>query len=90
MRKAINKVLVYFFNGIVLLLPVAVTVAFIRFLFVSLNDLVLEPLLRFFEPIEGVLRVYAAKSIVFLAVVMAVASVGWGARIIFINRIFSV
>lgn len=89
MRKSLNKVIVYFLNGIVLLLPIAVTAALLRFLFVSLDDLVLEPLLGFFAPISGVLRVYAAKTIIFMAVVLIVASIGWGARIIFINRIFS-
>jgi uncharacterized membrane protein len=89
MRKVLNKLLMYFFNGIVLLLPVAVTVALLRFLFLSLNNLVLDPLLGFFAPLEGGLRVYMAKTIIFLAVVLVVSSIGWGARIIFINRIFS-
>ena len=89
MRKVFNKVFVYFLNGIVLLLPVAVTVALIRFLVTSLNNVILEPLLKFFSPLEGVSHVYIAKTTIFLAVILAVASIGWGAKILFINRIFS-
>jgi uncharacterized membrane protein len=89
MRKIINKVFVYFLNGIVLLLPIAVTVTFVRFLVMSLNNLVLAPLQSLFAPLAGGLRVHTAKSIIFLAVILAVASIGWGARILFINRIFS-
>ncbi|MFA6636622.1 MAG: DUF502 domain-containing protein [Candidatus Omnitrophota bacterium] len=89
MGKIVNKVFVYFLNGIVLLLPIAVTVALVRFLVMSLNNLVLEPLLNLFAPLAVGLRVYMAKSIIFLAVILAVSSIGWGARILFINRIFS-
>ena len=89
MGKGINKIAMYFLNGIVLLLPIAVTVALVRLLFVSLDNLVLEPLLNFFTPFSGGLRVYIAKFVIFLAVMLVVASIGWGARIIFINRIFS-
>lgn len=89
MRKAINKVFVYFLNGIVLLLPIAVTVTLVRFLVISLNNVVLEPFLKFFAPLAVGVRVYAAKSMIFLAVILIVASIGWGARILFINRIFS-
>ncbi len=89
MKKAFNKLVVYFFNGIVIILPVAVTVALLRFLVSSLNNLVLEPLMRFAAPLAEGLRVYTVKTVIFIAVILVVASIGWGARIIFINRIFT-
>jgi uncharacterized membrane protein len=89
MKKAWNSALVYFFNGIVLLLPIVVTAALIRFFVISLNNVVLEPLLKFFLPIAGGMRVYAAKTLIFLIVILAVAAIGWGAKIIVINRLFS-
>lgn len=90
MKKIVNRLFVNFFNGVVLLLPVAVTFAIIRFLVIKLNDIVLEPLLKVIAPLAGGYRMYAAKAIIFLAVIFAIALIGWGAKIWFINRTFSI
>ncbi|MEA3490030.1 MAG: DUF502 domain-containing protein [Candidatus Omnitrophota bacterium] len=89
MKKLWNRFFVSFVNGIVLLLPVVVTIALIRFLVVKLNDMVLNPLLKIIAPIEGIEHVYVAKMVIFLSVIFAIAFIGWGAKILVINRVFS-
>jgi uncharacterized membrane protein len=91
MKKTVwNKFLISFFNGIVILLPIAITWALIRFLVIKVNDIVLEPLLGFFAPIlKGAQHVFVAKSVIFAGVILSVALIGWGAKILFINRFFS-
>jgi len=89
-KKLWNRFLVAFINGIVILLPVIVTIAVIRFLAAALNNMVLNPVMNFLAPIaHGVQHVYMAKTIVFFIVIFAVVLIGWGARIIVVNRIFS-
>jgi len=90
MRKVWNKIFVYFINGIVLLLPIVITISLVRFLVRQVNNLILNPIVSFIAPrIEGPGSVYLAKGVVFVLVIVAVSLIGWGARIIFINRIFS-
>ena len=89
MKKMWNSALVYFVNGIVLLLPVVLTAALVRFLVAALNNVILEPLLGFFAPIAGGMHVYISKTLIFMFVIAAVTAIGWGAKIIVINRMFS-
>jgi uncharacterized membrane protein len=91
MRKKIwNSFLVSFANGMVILLPVAITVAIIRFIVTKLNNIVLDPLVKIFAPITlSAYRVYAAKTVIFLAAIVVVAIIGWGAKVLVINRFFS-
>lgn len=89
MKKIWNSALMHFVNGIVLLLPVALTIALVRFLVIALNNIILEPLLGVFAPVAAGMRVYIAKTIIFLFVIAVVTVIGWGAKIIVINRLFS-
>jgi len=90
MKLLWNKFFVNFFNGIVLLLPVVVTVGLIRFLVHKLNDIVLSPLAELFAGfIPGVEHIYIAKALIFVVVIFAVASIGYGAKILVISRMFS-
>ncbi|MBU1084140.1 MAG: DUF502 domain-containing protein [Candidatus Omnitrophota bacterium] len=90
MKKIWNHILLNFFNGIVLLLPMAVTAALIGFLVIKVNNIILEPIIRSLEPlIGGELNEYAAKILIFLFVICAIAFIGWGAKILVINRVFS-
>jgi uncharacterized membrane protein len=91
MKKTWNSFLVNFANGIVLLLPITVTVVVVRFVVIKLNDAVLNPLARFLAPMALEQRhdIIIAKFLVFLAVIMFIAIIGWGAKILFINRIFA-
>ena len=90
LKRLWNKFLVSFINGIVILLPLLVTVIIIRFLVLQLNKLVLSPFLKFLSPVTGEIRhAYVGKAAVFLLVIFTIAFVGWAARIIFINRLFT-
>jgi uncharacterized membrane protein len=89
-KRIWNKFIVSFINGIVILLPVLVTVIIVRFLVLQLNKLVLNPFLKFLLPVTGDIRhAYIGKALVFFMVIFTVALVGWAARIIFINRLFT-
>jgi uncharacterized membrane protein len=88
-KKIWNRLFVNFFNGIVILLPAAVTVAIVRWLVIKLNDIVLSPLVKFFAPLSwGDQHVFMAKSVIFFAVIFAVTMIGWGAKVFMINRVF--
>ena len=90
MNRLWNKFFVYFINGVVLLLPVAVTIILIRFLVIKLNDIVLNPLLKIVTRVEAITdEIFVAKTVILISVIIAVSLVGWGAKIIFISRIFS-
>ncbi|MGB3082488.1 MAG: DUF502 domain-containing protein [Candidatus Omnitrophota bacterium] len=91
MKKRLwNSFLVSFLNGMVILLPAAITVAVIRFIVIKLNNIVLDPLMKAFTPITmATHRVFVAKTLIFVAAIAAVALIGWGARILVINRFFS-
>ncbi|MFQ5952702.1 MAG: DUF502 domain-containing protein [Candidatus Omnitrophota bacterium] len=96
MRKSIwNRFLVDFINGMVILLPVAITVAIIRFIVVKLNELVLDPLIKVFTPIMDaanappIHRIFLAKTFIFIMAIIVVALIGWGAKILVVNRFFS-
>lgn len=90
MKRVWNRFLVGFFNGVVILLPAAVTIALIRFLVSKVNSIVLNPIMKLLEPLRGIgEHAYVAKMIIFVAVIVAITLIGWGARIIFLNRIFS-
>lgn len=89
MRNTWNKFFVNFLNGMVLLLPVTITVAVLRFLMVKVNHAILNPLLKFFAPIAGGHNVYIAKTLIFVLVIFAVTMIGWGAKILVINKFFS-
>ncbi|MFH1836993.1 MAG: DUF502 domain-containing protein [Candidatus Omnitrophota bacterium] len=85
-----HKVIINFFNGVALLLPITVTTALIWFLVLKVNDVVFNPIMRLFEPIVGrALNAYVAKSLIFLIVVFTVALIGLGAKVLVVNRIFS-
>jgi uncharacterized membrane protein len=90
MKRVWNKFLVGFFNGVVILLPAVVTIALIRFLVIKVNTIVLNPIMRMLAALTGTgHNVYLAKTLIFTAVIAAITMIGWGARIIFLNRLFS-
>lgn len=89
MKKIWNSLFVNFINGIVLLLPITVTIFLVRFLVLKLNEIILSPVVRFVAPMVGGYRIFVAKTIVFFTAIVVVALIGWGAKILFINRLFS-
>ena len=90
MKRVWNKFLLNFINGIVTLLPIAVTIALVRFLVAQVNNIVLNPIVKFLYPLlKGPGHVYVAKMVVFFSVIFIIALIGWGAKIFFLKRIFS-
>lgn len=90
MKRVWNKFLVYFVNGVLILLPVLVTITLIRFLMLQLNNIILEPIVKIVKFIGYMPQhhIIVAKTIVFFTAIFVVAFIGWGAKVIFINRIF--
>ncbi len=87
-KRAWNNFIIGFVNGIVIILPITVTIAVVKFLVVKLNNIVLSPLLKIIIPM-GVENVYVAKTLIFIAVIFIITLIGWAARIIIIRRFFS-
>jgi len=89
-RGFLNKFFLGFLNGIVIILPIIVTVWIIKFLAFMVNDVVLTPFSNILAAMGlGVERVYLVKILIFFIVVSVVVAIGWAARILFITRIFS-
>lgn len=88
--KLWNRFIVNFFNGIVILLPITVTIWIIRFVVIKVNDVILSPLAKMLAPmaLEKGHELIIAKSLIFIGVLFTVAMIGWGAKIIVINRVF--
>ena len=90
MKKTWNKIFVNFFNGIVILMPVGITIILVRFLVFQVNHMILNPIVIFLNTItDGPEHIYLAKSIIFVFVILLVSLIGWGAKIIMFNRFFS-
>ncbi|MGB2601201.1 MAG: DUF502 domain-containing protein [Candidatus Omnitrophota bacterium] len=88
--KLWNRFLVNFFNGIVILLPITVTVLIIRFVVIKVNNAILSPLAKLLAPmaLEQRHEIIIAKSLIFIGVLCMVAIIGWGAKILVVNRVF--
>jgi len=90
MKRFWNRFFIGFVNGMIILLPITITIVIIRFLVIKLNSLLLDPLLRMLSVGRmEIQRVNLAKSIILVAVVLGIALIGWAARILFVNRFFS-
>ncbi len=80
-----------FLAGIVVILPITVTVVIIRFLVVSLNSIMLNPLALRLRPylLQEQQRLFFAKAIVFVAALVIVILIGLMTRVIIVRRTFS-
>ncbi len=91
MNKTWNNFIVGFVNGIALLTPVIITVLIIRFLVIKLNEIVLNPLIKLFTPLNlAGFEVPLAKTVILLLALLMVAFIGWAARIWVIRKVFTV
>ncbi|MBF0252382.1 MAG: DUF502 domain-containing protein [Candidatus Omnitrophica bacterium] len=90
MKKIVNKFFINFFNGIVILLPIAITVSITRFIVFKINEIVLNPILRMFS-MAGfeITHVNVVKTFIFFGVIIGIAAIGRSGRILFVNRFFS-
>jgi len=79
-----------FITGIVVILPVILTIAILRFIIVKLNLILLNPLLHYLTPYLATeySRVILAKTLIFAAVVLLITIVGLATRIFIVKRTF--
>ena len=79
-----------FIAGILVILPVTITAFIIRFFVISLNAIMLNPLAKGLKtyPLYEDQRLFLAKSLIFLAVVLLIAFVGLMTRVIIVRKFF--
>ena len=77
--------------GIVVILPITITVLIVRFLVVSLNSIMLNPLALRLKPflLQEQQRLFLAKVVVFIAVLIIIMLIGLMTRVIIVRRTFS-
>lgn len=77
--------------GIVVILPIAITVLIIRFLVIKVNSIMLNPLLRRLSPylLQEEYRLLLAKTVIFLSAILIIIFIGLMTRVIIIRRTFS-
>lgn len=89
-KKILNKFFGSFINGIVILLPIFVTVWLLKFLVFQVNNIVLNPIIEMIASFtDGVQQVFIAKVVAFLIVIVIIAGIGLAAKILVIHRFFS-
>ncbi len=78
-------------SGIVVILPITVTVFIIRFFVVSLNSIMLNPLAIRLKPylLQEEQRLFLAKAVVFIAAILIIILIGIMTRIIIVRKTFS-
>ncbi len=79
-----------FFIGLIVIIPAIVTFWLVSFLVVPFNVLFLEPITNLIEPhIKIIVPEYAVKTILFIIVILFIAFIGFGTRLLFLKRFFS-
>lgn len=80
-----------FFTGIMILLPAIVTIWVVEFLVIRLNRLVLEPTVRHLPAYIGgdFLLGNIIKIAVLSLIILIIAFIGFGTRVLFLSRFFS-
>ncbi|NQT95433.1 MAG: DUF502 domain-containing protein [Candidatus Omnitrophica bacterium] len=80
-----------FIAGIVVILPITITIFVIRFLVIKLNKVMLNPVVLWLSPhiLEEEQGLFLAKTIVFLAAIFIVVLIGLMTRVLIIRRTFS-
>ena len=79
------------FAGIIVILPITVTIFIIRFFVVSLNSIMLNPLAIRLKPylLQEEQRLFLAKAVVFIAALLIIIFIGIMTRIIIVRKTFS-
>jgi uncharacterized membrane protein len=80
-----------FIAGIIVILPISLTIFIIRFFVVSLNAIMLTPLAKGLKayPLYEDQRLFLAKTFIFIAVVLLIALLGLTTRLIFVRRVLA-
>ena len=91
LKKSLKFLRDNFLAGIIVILPITITVFIIRFFVVSLNAIMLNPLARGLKtyPLYEDQRLFVAKALIFIAVVLIIALVGLMTRVIIVRRFFA-
>lgn len=87
--KAMRRFRTDFLAGIVVILPIIATVLIVRYLVITTNNLVLEPLSKMLEPSLKGSSIVLAKALIFVAVILIIVIVGMGTRLLILRRLFS-
>ena len=90
-RKVMHFLEKNLFAGIIVILPITVTVFIIRFFVVSLNSIMLNPLAIRLKPylLQEEQRLFLAKVVVFIAALLIIIFIGIMTRIIIVRKTFS-
>jgi uncharacterized membrane protein len=80
-----------FIAGIIVVLPLTITAFIIRFFVVSLNTVMLNPLTKGLKPypLYEDQRMFLAKAVVFIAVLLFIVFVGLMTRVIVVRKFFA-
>lgn len=80
-----------FVAGILIILPIAITVWILRFIIIKVNSIMLNPLLRQLHPflIHEQYAVLVVKAVIFIYVLLLIILIGLMTRIIIVRRTFS-
>jgi uncharacterized membrane protein len=79
-----------FFSGLLVILPIVLTVAILTFLFTKINRGILVPAVKLLpaDYLNNPHLVYLAKVAAFLILIIATVAIGMAARIIFVRKFF--
>ena len=89
-KKILNKFFGSFVNGVVILLPIFVTVWLLQFLVFQVNNIVLDPIVETLASFaDGAQQVFIARVVAFLIVIIVIAGIGLAAKILVIHKFFS-
>jgi uncharacterized membrane protein len=91
LKKILRFVRDNFIAGIIVILPISITVFIIRFIVVSLNAVMLNPIIKHLRPypLYEDQRLLLAKAVVFIAVTILIVLAGLMTRILIVRRFFS-
>ena len=79
-----------FFAGIIVILPVVITLWLLITAYGALNDAVFEPLIKFIRPyITNTYLEYGVRTLIFLILISFIYAIGLATRILFIRKLFS-
>ncbi len=88
--KLIARIRNDFITGIVIVLPITITILLANLVLRGLNRNLLEPIVRAFRPYTaGTQAEVLAKSLVFAAILIVIMLIGVAARIIILRKFFS-
>ncbi|NQT22548.1 MAG: DUF502 domain-containing protein [Candidatus Omnitrophica bacterium] len=86
----LTKIRNTFITGIAVILPTALSIIIIRFLFIKINSWLLNPLTQMLKPyLSSVHAESTIKAVIFLLIIGLICLIGWAANILVIRRFFS-